>query len=148
MVATIGHYDDDALQAALTLPHADVALVASVRRSASVMDTLKGRGVSDAQRARVRAPAGAPRAGAQEEIALHALAEVVALRHERMIANPVPAPEAIMGFAVDPVCAMTVDTRDAAHTAIHDGQTYFFCCSGCREQFVADPARFLRAAAG
>ena len=148
VVATMGHYDDDALQAALTLPHADVALVASVAQIGIGDGHAQGRGVSDAQRARVRAPAGAPRAGAQEEIALHALAEVVALRHERMIANPAPAPEAITGFAVDPVCAMTVDTRDAAHTAIHDGQTYFFCCSGCREQFVADPARFLRAAAG
>jgi Cu+-exporting ATPase len=43
---------------------------------------------------------------------------------------------------------MTVDTTDAPHTATHDDQTYFFCCSGCREQFVADPARYLRATAG
>jgi xanthine dehydrogenase accessory factor len=148
VVATMGHYDDDALQAALTLTDADIALVASERRSAAVLDTLRARGVSEAQRARVRAPAGVRRAGGQEEIALHALAEVVARRHERMIANPVSAPEAIVGFAVDPVCAMTVDTRDATHTAIHNKQTYYFCCSGCREQFVADPARFLRAATG
>jgi xanthine dehydrogenase accessory factor len=148
VVATMGHYDDDAIEAALTLPHADVALVASVRRSAAVMDTLRGRGVADTELARVRAPAGERRAGAQEEIALHALAEVVALRHEQIIANPVPAPEALVGFAVDPVCGMTVDTNDAAHTAVHYEQTYFFCCSGCREQFVADATRFLRAAAG
>jgi xanthine dehydrogenase accessory factor len=148
VVATMGHYDDDGVQAALALDDADVALVASVRRSAAVMETLRQRGVSDEQRARVRAPAGARRAGAQEEIALHALAEVVALRNERMTANPVAAPAALAGFAVDPVCAMTVDTKDAAHTATHDGATYFFCCSGCREQFVAEPARFLRATAG
>ena len=148
VVATMGHYDDDGVQAALALGDADVALVASVRRSAAVMETLRRRGVSDEQRARVRAPAGARRAGAQEEIALHALAEVVALRNERMTANPVAAPAALAGFAVDPVCAMTVDTKDAAHTATHDGATYFFCCSGCREQFVAEPERFLRATAG
>jgi xanthine dehydrogenase accessory factor len=148
VVATMGHYDDDALAAALTLAAADVALVASVRRSAAVLDTLRARGVPEAELARVRAPAGARRAGAQEEIALHALAEVVALRHERITANPVPAPAAIAGFALDPVCGMTVDTTDAANTATHDGQTYFFCCSGCREQFVAEPARFLRATAG
>ena len=148
VVATMGHYDDDGVQAALALGDADVALVASVRRSAAVMETLRQRGVSDEQRARVRAPAGARRAGAQEEIALHALAEVVALRNERMTANPVAAPAALAGFAVDPVCAMTVDTKDAAHTATHNGATYFFCCSGCREQFVAEPARFLRATAG
>jgi xanthine dehydrogenase accessory factor len=148
VVATMGHYDDDGVQAALSLADADVALVASARRSAAVMETLRQRGVSDEQRARVRAPAGARRAGAQEEIALHALAEVVALRNERMTANPVAAPAALAGFAVDPVCAMTVDTKDAAHTATHEGETYFFCCSGCREQFVAEPARFLRATAG
>jgi xanthine dehydrogenase accessory factor len=148
VVATMGHYDDDALEAALTLADADVALVASVRRAASVLDTLRGRGVPDAQLARVRAPAGQRRAGAQEEIALHALAEVVALRHERMTAHPIAAPAALTGFAVDPVCGMTVDTSDAAHTAPHDDQTYFFCCSGCREQFVADPAQYLRATAG
>jgi xanthine dehydrogenase accessory factor len=148
VVATMGHYDDDALEAALTLSAADVAVVASVRRSASVMDTLRARGVPEAQLARVRAPAGQRRAGAQEEIALHALAEVVALRHERMTANPVAPPTALAGFAVDPVCAMTVDTTSATHTATHDHETYFFCCAGCREQFVADPARFLRATAG
>jgi xanthine dehydrogenase accessory factor len=148
VVATMGHYDDDALEAALTLAAADIALVASVRRSAAVVETLRGRGVTEAQLARVRAPAGERRAGAQEEIALHALAEVVALRHERMTANPVAAPAAPAGFAIDPVCGMTVDTSDAAHQATHDDQTYFFCCSGCREQFVAEPARFVRATAG
>ena len=35
VVATMGHYDDDAVEAALTLASADVALVASVRRSRS-----------------------------------------------------------------------------------------------------------------
>jgi xanthine dehydrogenase accessory factor len=148
VVATMGHYDDDAVEAALALPAADVALVASVRRTEAVLDTLRTRGVPEAQLARVRAPAGERRAGAQEEIALHALAEVVALRHERMTANPVAPPAALAGFAVDPVCGMTVDTAETPHLATHAGQTHFFCCAGCREQFIADPARFLGATAG
>jgi YHS domain-containing protein len=85
------------------------------------------------------------RAGAQEEIALHALDEVVALRHERLTANAVPDPALIVGFAVDPVCGMTVDTSDAAHTAVHEGTTYFFCCAGCAERFAASPAQFASA---
>ncbi len=148
VVATMGHYDDDGLAAALTLPNADVALVASVRRSSAVFDTLRARGVPDSELTRVRAPAGTRRAGAQEEIALHALDEVVALRHERLTANPVPDPALIVGFAVDPVCGMTVDTADAAHTAVHDGTTYSFCCAGCQERFAASPAQFLSAPAG
>jgi xanthine dehydrogenase accessory factor len=148
VVATMGHYDDDGLVAALTLQAADVALVASVRRSTAVFETLRARGIPETELARVRAPAGTRRAGAQEEIALHALAEVVALRHERLTANPVPDPALIVGFAVDPVCGMTVDTVDAAHTALHAGTTYFFCCTGCQERFVAAPAQFLSAHAG
>jgi xanthine dehydrogenase accessory factor len=148
VVATMGHYDDDALAAALTLEQADVALVASVRRSAAVLDSLRARGVSEDQLGRVRAPAGTRRAGAQEEIALHALSEVVALRHERISATPVTPVAAIVGFEVDPVCGMTVDTTSAAHTAVRRGETYFFCCAGCKDQFVAEPERFLRAPAG
>jgi xanthine dehydrogenase accessory factor len=148
VVATMGHYDEDALAAALTLPAADVALVASVRRCAAVMEALRARGVSDEALARVRAPAGTRRAGVQEEIALHALAEVVALRHDRLTANPKAQAAAITGFEVDPVCGMTVDVNDAAHLAVHDGTTYYFCCAGCKERFVAEPGRFLRAPAG
>ena len=148
VVATMGHYDDDALAAALTLPNADVALIASERRSSAVLATLRARGVAEEQLARVRAPAGTQRAGAQEEIALHALAEVVALRHERITAQPVAPAAVIAGFEVDPVCGMTVDTAGAAHTAVHNDETYCFCCSSCQERFVADPAQFLRTPAG
>ena len=104
--------------------------------------------MSEEQLTRVRAPAGRSRAGAQEEIALHALSEVVALRHERITAASASAPPALAGFAVDPVCGMTVDTAEATHTAVYEERTYYFCCSGCREQFVAEPDRFLSASAG
>jgi len=148
VVATMGHYDDDAVAAALTLATADIALVASERRAAAVVDSLRARGVAEDQIARVRTPAGRSRAGAQEEIALHALAEVVALRHDRLSsATAAPAP-AVAGFAVDPVCGMTVDTAQSTNTAVHDDRKYFFCCAGCRDRFVAEPDRFLSASAG
>ncbi|MDF3075480.1 MAG: hypothetical protein K0S54_3147 [Alphaproteobacteria bacterium] len=46
--------------------------------------------------------------------------------------------------AVDPVCGMTVDPRSTPHKAHHGGVEYFFCSGGCREKFVADPARYLQ----
>jgi P-type Cu+ transporter len=46
-------------------------------------------------------------------------------------------------FAVDPVCGMKVDPHTAKHRAHHAGRTYYFCSNGCREKFVADPARYL-----
>ena len=42
---------------------------------------------------------------------------------------------------IDPVCGMTVKA-DAPHRAEHGGKTWKFCCKGCRDKFVADPARF------
>lgn len=46
----------------------------------------------------------------------------------------------------DPVCGMNV-RADAALSeglvAEHEGHTYYFCRAGCRDEFVADPARFV-----
>ena len=43
------------------------------------------------------------------------------------------------------MCGMSVDPATAKHKAEHAGATYYFCCAGCREKFVAEPARFLQA---
>ncbi|MGX5731621.1 heavy metal translocating P-type ATPase [Pseudoxanthomonas beigongshangi] len=44
----------------------------------------------------------------------------------------------------DPVCGMTVDPATTPHHAEHDGQAYHFCSTGCRDKFIADPARYAR----
>ena len=43
----------------------------------------------------------------------------------------------------DPVCGMTVDPHTAKHRAEHGGRTYYFCATGCRTKFEADPTRYL-----
>ncbi len=43
----------------------------------------------------------------------------------------------------DPVCGMSVDPARTAHHAEHDGQRYYFCSAGCRQKFIADPAKYL-----
>jgi Cu+-exporting ATPase len=45
--------------------------------------------------------------------------------------------------AKDPVCGMTVNPATAGHSATHAGETYYFCCGGCRTKFEADPGRYL-----
>ena len=45
--------------------------------------------------------------------------------------------------ARDPVCGMTVDPATSTISHEHVGQTYYFCCDGCRAKFQADPDRFL-----
>ncbi|MGD1014891.1 MAG: heavy metal translocating P-type ATPase [Roseiarcus sp.] len=50
---------------------------------------------------------------------------------------------ATRGDVKDPVCGMSVDPASAEFTAEFSGATYFFCCSGCRDKFVADPRRYV-----
>jgi xanthine dehydrogenase accessory factor len=41
------------------------------------------------------------------------------------------------GQAIDPICGMTVEVAGARHSAEAGGRTWYFCCSGCRERFLA-----------
>jgi YHS domain-containing protein len=43
-------------------------------------------------------------------------------------------------FATDPVCGMAVEVKPGALSAERDGSVHYFCCSGCREQFLAGTA--------
>ena len=47
------------------------------------------------------------------------------------------------GHLTDPVCGMTVDSAHAAGYAEHDGHGYWFCSTGCRDAFIAEPAAYL-----
>ncbi|MGB3748124.1 MAG: heavy metal translocating P-type ATPase [Rhodanobacter sp.] len=49
--------------------------------------------------------------------------------------------------ATDPVCGMAVDPATSKHQATHEGQTFHFCCGGCKAKFEAEPARYLAAPA-
>src|ERR1700720_158801 len=54
VVATMGHHDEDALEAALAYPDFDVGLIASTRRAAAVRDALQSRGMDEKTLARIR----------------------------------------------------------------------------------------------
>ncbi|MGX1742414.1 heavy metal translocating P-type ATPase [Bosea sp. NPDC055353] len=47
------------------------------------------------------------------------------------------------GKVKDPVCGMLVDPHTTAHRAQHEGRPYYFCSSGCRSKFTAEPARYV-----
>src|SRR5205823_14902313 len=57
VVATMGHGDEDALEAALRLGAGYVGLVASAKRAGVVLEALRARGVDEEALARVRSPA-------------------------------------------------------------------------------------------
>ena len=37
---------------------------------------------------------------------------------------------------------MTVRTANAAHVTSWCGRTWYFCCAGCKQQFLANPTRY------
>ncbi len=55
-----------------------------------------------------------------------------------------PAPAASPAATRDPVCGMDVDRESPPGGAVHRGRyAYFFCSSGCRERFLAEPERYF-----
>jgi xanthine dehydrogenase accessory factor len=142
VVATQGHYDEAALEAALATDAGYVGLIASRRRAAAVLDYLRTRGVAEDALARVQAPAGLDLGKVDpDEIGVAVLAELVALKGAGGLRAPVrPAPSA--EEVRDPVCGMTVDAARTRHRLEHEGRVYVFCSAGCQRQFDADPAKY------
>jgi xanthine dehydrogenase accessory factor len=155
VVASHGNYDEDALLAAMQSGASHIALVASPKRSEAMRQFLRESGVSEAQIARLKGPAGLDiGAVTPEEIALSILAEIVQSLRQRTIAPafgsteaeviPLTAVREVMPeVAIDPVCGMEVEIATAKHVAEYGGQKYYFCCSGCRRSFEKEPAKYL-----
>ena len=144
VVATQGHYDEDALQRALSTPASYVGLVASRKRAESVLGYLRDRGVPEDALARVHAPAGLDLGRLpHQEIAVAILAEIVQLRAaDKLDSGTAAAAKEPRHEEIDPVCGMTVDVADARYRTTHAGRTFYFCSAGCLERFEASPADF------
>jgi xanthine dehydrogenase accessory factor len=173
VVASHGNYDEPALEAALNTQASYVALVASHKRGASVLEYLRGSGLSEEKLARLKCPAGINfGAVTPEEIALSIIAEIVQIRRGGSLPShdPAPAvgaaslqpiaeplPQSILdmrtdtiptpgpGEAVDPVCHMLVEVATARYKSDYNGQTYYFCAPGCKRSFEKNPQQFVTA---
>ena len=142
VVATQGHYDEDAVERALAARPAYLSLVGSRRRGAAVLGYLAERGVAADQLDRVRVPAGLDLGGVpHREIAVAVLAELVQLRASGELSAGEAAEMVQPEEAVDPICGMTVA---ALNPVKYEGVPYYFCGAGCRGEFEKDPAAFAK----
>ena len=156
VVATQGHGDEDAMEQAVRARPGYLGLVASRRRGAAVLGYLADRGLPKDQLDRVHVPAGLDLGRtSHREIAVAILAELVQLRAAGAIdvaagevggatARADPAKRAAPAEAVDPVCGMTVAADESSYPLEHDGVTYYFCRAGCRRDFEANPAAYVK----
>jgi len=142
VVGTMGELDEHAVLRALALEPAYVGVIASRRRYSLLRDALAARGVDVATLASIANPAGLD-LGAREagEVAISILAQIVALRNGVAAAaidgsQAAPAPP-VAATAIDPICKMTVTIETAKHVAEVDGQTFYFCCGGCKTKFLS-----------
>jgi xanthine dehydrogenase accessory factor len=146
VVATQGHYDEQALEVILRSRAASyIGLVASRKRGATVKASLEQQGIIGADV--VRVPAGLDLgARTAPDVAIAILAEIVQSRPDQALdAGPREQQNAAAAHstAVDPVCHMEVEVATARHTAEVQGTRYYFCCARCRTLFEAEPARYL-----
>ena len=156
VVATQGHGDEEAMEQAVIARPAYLGLVASHRRGAAVLGYLADRGLPKDQLDRVHVPTGLDLGRtSHREIAVAILAELVQLRAAGGIdtaageaggtgAQADQAERAAPAEAVDPVCGMTVTADGSSYPLEHDGVTYYFCRAGCRRDFEADPAAYVK----
>ena len=149
VVATMGQNDEEATRTALGLDPVYLGVVASRKRFEQISETLVARGVPSDSLKRITNPAGLDiGAKTPEEVAISILAEIVKVRRAGVQAAPGEAVKtAPPEQARDPVCGMTVTVSPAAPRAEFGGRAYYFCCGGCRERFLAAPARYVAAAA-
>jgi xanthine dehydrogenase accessory factor len=73
-----------------------------------------------------------------------ATAQATAVQATAVQATAVQAVQAQAVQAADPVCGMTVTADQGSRPVTHDGQTYYFCCAGCRQAFEKDPAAYAK----
>ena len=151
IVATQGHYDEEAVEQAVAARPAYLGLVGSRRRGKGVLGYLAERGVPQAQLDRVHTPAGLDLGKTtHQEIAVAILAELVQLRASGALGSDRPAQAAQAARtqpppqATDPVCGMTVTADATGRPLEHDGVTYYFCSAGCRRAFEQDPAAYVK----
>jgi xanthine dehydrogenase accessory factor len=151
VIAAHGHGDEhETLTEALVGGVGYIGLIASPRRGTAVVAALD---VDEDLRARVHTPAGFDiGARTAPEIALSILAEIVSER-PRAAQPEVVHPSAVQGRDVevahelggtgtDPVCGMSVVRELSSLHLEHHGELVWFCGSGCKRAFAADPTSY------
>jgi xanthine dehydrogenase accessory factor len=149
VVSTQGYQDEEAVEAALRSTATYVAFVASKVKAARIVEYLKEQGITDSRLAALRAPAGLDiHAASPEEIAVSILAEVISMNRSAESARKNKIELSVVGSreAKDPICGMAVDAGKTQYKSEFHGNTFYFCCAGCKQKFDNQPDRYALAA--
>jgi len=147
VVATHADSDEDALARVLRSEAGYISLVASRKRTTSILGRLSQRGVAADRLGRLKAPAGLDLGAVTPvEIAISILAEIVQHhRSDKTVEAEAPSDTATPTEAIDPICGMSVEIASARYRSDVADRTTYFCCLHCKETFDGDPGRYLAA---
>jgi xanthine dehydrogenase accessory factor len=147
IIATQGHGDEEATEAALPANPIYLGVVASRKRGAAVLAYLNDRGFSQSEIEKIHLPAGLDLGHTtHREMAVSILAELVQMRASGALVQknarinlPLLQPVEV----IDLVCGMTVAAEKSNRPFEYEGTTYYFCAPGCRTSFEKDPSSFI-----
>ena len=136
VVASHGTFDEEGLTQALWSEAGYVSLVASRKRAAAIVESLRKSGLPAEQLGRLKAPAGLDiSAVTPEEIAVSILAEIIQVsRSQKSDWKDTPLLDQA-GEAIDPVCGMRVEIATAQYQSTRSNESFYFCSRHCKETF-------------
>ena len=146
IVATQGNGDLQALKAAIDSNPEFLSLIASKKKTKSLLQQLAKDGISKDKISSIKFPAGLDiGAITPQEIAVSIMAELVqkkraAIQGDKIILE---VKDTDNKKERDPICGMLVDPKTADSYFEYDGLSYYFCCGGCKEKFEAEPAAYI-----
>ena len=143
IIASHGSDEEQWLEMAIAKGVRYIALVASHKRGAAVLSSLA---IGGDLKKLVRTPAGLDiGAKTPSEVAISIIAEVISTRPSSTATksdedSPI---EQVPKVAIDPVCAMEVAMVEGSLQLEFDGRPYYFCGTGCKKAFAANPQSYL-----
>ena len=144
IVATQGENDIQALKSAIASKPNFISMIVSNKKALSILSQLEKNGFSKDEIAKIKFPAGMDiNAKTPEEIAVSILAELINERNSIDLKEQVIFEIKDDKKEIDPICKMLVDPENAADSYEFNGNTYYFCCSGCKEKFALEPSSFI-----
>ena len=147
VVATQGNGDLRALKAAIASEPEFLSLIASKKKTKSLLERLETQSIESEQIERIKFPAGLDiGAVTPEEIAVSIMAELVQKRREITRKDEIIIETVHQGSGKekDPICGMFVDPATADCFSVYEDVTYYFCCGGCKDRFEAEPSSYIQ----
>ncbi len=161
IVATMGNFDEEGLEAVVGTNPQYLGLVASKEKAKSLFQYFRDKGTPAEHLVRIKCPAGLELGGETlPEIALSVMAEIIRSRRavsEHLRELPLELVEGSKGASlpvmqktavssaesIDPVCGMMVATANARYKTVFEENTFYFCCLRCKEAFEMSPQQYL-----